>query len=359
LLINTIEKVNKIENWEKIMKNFFSRKNGFIFLMILSTFTLAGSAAYYSVFGLSSLFAGARTEVIIMAGSLEFAKLILASYLHNYWKTIGWLRWYLVSAVGILMIITSLGIYGFLTSAYQTTSDKLTILDKEVGITDVKRTRFKEQLADLNEEKRMLETSISGLRGGLANNNSQTDRGAASQRRVLSGELKTAISQRDELSLKIEGLNDSLTSLDLQILDKESNNEVAAEIGPLRYLAKLTGWGMDKIVNWFTLLIVLVFDPLAIAMVVALNKLVKEIRPDVGEVIVKNEIVETPPIVEQPLNDEPVVVEEPLVEEPVVEIKEQEKPDVVFEPTTEEAVNLYNEQPPIHTYRKTGADRYR
>ena len=73
------------------MKNFFTRKNGFIILMILSTFTLAGSAAYYSVFGLSSLFAGARTEVIIMAGALEFAKIILASYLHNYWKVIGWL----------------------------------------------------------------------------------------------------------------------------------------------------------------------------------------------------------------------------------------------------------------------------
>ena len=227
------------------MKNFFTRKNGFIILMILSTFTLAGSAAYYSVFGLSSLFAGARTEVIIMAGALEFAKIILASYLHNYWKVIGWLKWYLVSAVVILMMITSLGIYGFLTSAYQTTSDKFTILNKEVSVVDVKRNRFKEQLVDLNAEKKLLETSISSLRGGLATNNSQTERGAASQRRVLSSELKTAVQQRDILTLKIESLNDSLTSLDLQILDKESNNDVAAEIGPLRYLDKLTGWGMD------------------------------------------------------------------------------------------------------------------
>jgi len=326
------------------MKNFFSRKNGFIFLMILSTFTLAGSAAYYSVFGLSSLFAGARTEVIIMAGSLEFSKLIIASYLHNYWKTIGWLRWYMISAVIILMIITSLGIYGFLTSAYQTTSDKLTILDKEVGIVDVKRTRFKEQLLDLNEEKRILETSISELRGGLANNNSQTDKGAAAQRRVLSGELKTTIKQRDGLSLKIEGLNDSLTSLDLQILNKESNNEVAAEIGPLRYLVKLTGWGMDKIVNWFTLLIVFVFDPLALAMVIALNKL-------------SNVIVVTPPIIEPKLVEEPKIIEPKLVEEPIVEIKEEVKPDVISEPIIEK--NLYNEPQPTHTYKKTGAARYR
>ena len=343
------------------MKNFFTRKNGFIILMILSTFTLAGSAAYYSVFGLSSLFAGARTEVIIMAGALEFAKIILASYLHNYWKVIGWLKWYLVSAVVILMMITSLGIYGFLTSAYQTTSDKFTILNKEVSVVDVKRNRFKEQLVDLNAEKKLLETSISSLRGGLATNNFQTERGAASQRRVLSSELKTAVQQRDILTLKIESLNDSLTSLDLQILDKESNNDVAAEIGPLRYLDKLTGWGMDKIVNWFTLLIVLVFDPLAISMVIALNKLMKEIK-----------IEEIKPIEENPIKEE-VVIEEPnkTVEETIIENVEakEEKPDIVFEPTTEEALNLYNEepkpkptpppQPPTHTYARTGADRYR
>jgi hypothetical protein len=332
------------------MKNFFTRKNGFIILMILSTFVLAGSAAYYSVFGLSSLFAGARTEVIIMAGALEFAKIILASYLHNYWKVIGWLKWYLVSAVVILMLITSLGIYGFLTSAYQTTSDKFTILNKEVGVVDVKRNRFKEQLVDLNSEKKLLETSISSLRGGLANSNSQTERGAISQRRVLSSELKLAVQQRDNLTLKIESLNDSLTSLDLQILDKESNNVVASEIGPLRYLDKLTGWGMDRIVNWFTLLIVLVFDPLAISMVIALNKLMKEIK-----------VEEIKPIEEIPIKEEVVISPKEEIKEPVVETKE-EKPDVVFEPTTDEAVNLYNEVPPqtpTHTYRKTGADRYR
>ena len=341
------------------MKKFFTRKNGFITLMILSTFSLAGSAAYYSVFGLSSLFAGARTEVIIMAGSLEFAKLILASYLHNYWKTIGWLKWYLTTAVVVLMMITSLGIYGFLTSAYQTTSDKFNILNKEVGVVDIKRMRFKEQLADYNQEKRILETSISSLRGGLASNNSLTERGAVSQRKVLSSELKTAIKQRDELTIKIEAMNDSLTSLDLVILDKESNNDVAAEIGPLRYLDKLTGWGMDKIVNWFTLLIVLVFDPLAIAMVIALNKLVKELKENIQKTILENDedlkFIEKKEDVEEDI--------ESKIETPI-----EEKPEVIFEPTTEEGINLYNEKEksnpkppptPSHSYRVTGADRYK
>lgn len=331
--------------------------------MILSTFSLAGSAAYYSVFGLSSLFAGAKTEVMIMAGSLEFAKLILASYLHNYWKTIGWLKWYLTTAVVVLMLITSLGIYGFLTSAYQTTSDKFNILNKEVGVVDIKRTRFKEQLADYNQEKRMLEASISSLRGGLASNNSLTERGAVSQRRVLSSELKTAINQRDELTLKIEAMNDSLTSLDLVILDKESNNDVSAEIGPLRYLDKLTGWGMDKIVNWFTLLIVLVFDPLAIAMVIALNKLVKQLKENIQKTIsVKDEELEIASLEDLKFIEKEEVVEEEV--ESKIETPIEEKPDVVFEPTTEEGIDLYNEKeksnpPPTHTYKVTGADRYR
>ena len=72
-----------------IVKNFFSKKIGFGFLMVFSTLSLAGTAAYYSVFGLSSLFAGAKTEVIIMASALELAKLIVASYLHNHWSKLG------------------------------------------------------------------------------------------------------------------------------------------------------------------------------------------------------------------------------------------------------------------------------
>jgi hypothetical protein len=87
--------------------------------------------------------------------------------------------------------------------------------------------------------------------------------------------------QRDKVSLKIESLTDSITKLDLVILDMESNNEVAAEIGPLRYLAKITGKSMDEIVNWFTLLIVFVFDPLAVAMVIAINKYIGGDKPKV------------------------------------------------------------------------------
>lgn len=272
------------------MKKLFNRKTGFVILMIISTLALAGSAAYYSVFGLSSLFAGARMEVIIMAGALEFSKLIIASYLHNHWNKAGWMKWYLTLAVGILMVITSAGIYGFLTSAYQSTADKLGATEKLVDVVELKKGRFQEQLTYYNDEKNKLNESINGLRNGLANNQVQyTDANgnlvtttSSSQRKALQSQLNSAVQQREQLSIKIESMTDSITKLDLEVLDLQTNNEVAAEVGPLRYMSEITGKPMNIIVNWFTLLIVFVFDPLAISMVIALNKLTKNENKDDG-----------------------------------------------------------------------------
>jgi hypothetical protein len=283
----------------KIVKNFFSKKNGFGFLMIFSTLSLAGTAAYYSVFGLSSLFAGAKTEVIIMASALELAKLVVASYLHNHWSKLGWiLKSYLTLGVGILMIITSAGIYGFLTSAYQTTADQLTIIDKQTKVVEMKRERFSESLDGYRIERTQLNSSITELTKGLSNNTIQykdKETGeiitttSSSTRRVLTSQLNDMKEQRNGVSVKMEALTDSITKLDLKVLDMESNNEVAAEIGPLRYMAEITNKPMATIVNWFTLMIVCVFDPLAIAMVLAVNKFIG--RKEEDEVVVKKEPV--------------------------------------------------------------------
>tara|TARA_B100001094_G_scaffold114864_1_gene110845 strand:- start:292 stop:1317 length:1026 start_codon:yes stop_codon:yes gene_type:complete len=267
--------------------------------MIFSTLSLAGTAAYYSVFGLSSLFAGAKTEVIIMASALELAKLVVASYLHNHWSKLGWiLKSYLTLGVGILMIITSAGIYGFLTSAYQTTADQLTIIDKQTKVVEMKRERFSESLDGYRIERTQLNSSITELTKGLSNNTIQykdKETGeiitttSSSTRRVLTSQLNDMKEQRNGVSVKMEALTDSITKLDLKVLDMESNNEVAAEIGPLRYMAEITNKPMATIVNWFTLMIVCVFDPLAIAMVLAVNKFIG--RKEEDEVVVKKEPV--------------------------------------------------------------------
>jgi len=345
--------------------------------MSISTLALAGSAAYYSVFGLSSLFAGARLEVIIMAGALEFSKLILASYLHNNWKTAGWMKWYLTLAVGVLMLITSAGIYGFLTSAYQKTADQLGVMDKQVQVIELKKERFQEQLDYFNVEKKELSESITELRNGLSNNviqykDKETGQiittSSSSQRRTLTNQLETAVQSRNDISKKIEIFTDSITSLDLQILDLESNNEVAAEVGPLRYMSEITGKPMNVIVNIFTLLIVFVFDPLAISMVIALNKLTKK-EEDGNETITTNLDFDIGgngssdiPIPSDGKDGEAVSVprnevgeeREEAPKEEVEEVKEtpkeikkesRKREDVEFIPTDEEAKKLYGELP--------------
>ena len=156
--------------------------------------------------------------------------------------------------------------------------DQLSIVEKQTNVIELKRERFSESLDGYIIERQQLSESISELTKGLSNNTIQyKDREtgeiitttSSSTRRVLNAQLDDMKEQRNSVSIKMEALTDSITKLDLQILDLESNNEVAAEIGPLRYMSEITGKPMGVIVNWFTLLIVFVFDPLAIIMVIA------------------------------------------------------------------------------------------
>jgi hypothetical protein len=266
------------------------KKYLFPLLIALSALAVSGSAAFYSVFGLSMLFAGASTQVIIMAGSLEFAKLVVASLLYQYWGTINKiLKGYLMIACFVLMVITSGGIYGFLSGAYQSTATQSELLDKSLAILNQKQVRFEETKEDLTIEKTQLNKSISDLRVSLSNpqqvswydKNSETviTSTSSSARRALQAELKTTITDRDNINLKLEAILDSINKTDITLLDKEIDNEAERELGPLKYLAETTGYPMGVVVNWFLLLIIFVFDPLAIALVVSANMAFAKINP--------------------------------------------------------------------------------
>ena len=258
------------------------RKQLFPLLIALSALAVSGSAAFYSVYGLSKLFAGASFQVMIMAGSLEFAKLVVASLLYQYWDTINKaLRAYLSIACFVLILITSGGIYGFLSGAYQSTATQSELLDRSLMILNQKQVRFEEQKQDLKIEKQGLTRSISDLRVALSNpaqvqyidkeSGTLITTSSSSARRALQGELTIATSNRDGINLKIEAVMDSINQTDMALLDKEISNEAESELGPLKYLAETTGREMGTVVNWFLLLIIFVFDPLAIALVVAAN----------------------------------------------------------------------------------------
>tara|TARA_R100000458_G_C8272361_1_gene247188 strand:- start:1531 stop:2646 length:1116 start_codon:yes stop_codon:yes gene_type:complete len=282
------------------------KKRLFPLLIGLAALLVSGSAAFYSVFGLSKLFAGASTQVIIMAGSLEFAKLVCASLLYQYWGTINkWLRAYLSVAVLVLILITSGGIYGFLSGAYQETATKSEFLDKSLAVLQTKQNRFEEQKTDLNLEKTQLNTTISDLRTSLSNPTSVSywDETAqqvitttsSSTRRALQKELETTITDRDNVNLKLEAVMDSVMRIDTELLELEIGNEEQRELGPLKYLSETTGKDMGQVVNWFLLLIIFVFDPLAIAMVVAANFAFSQIKKDGMRVVTnKDDIKDIP-----------------------------------------------------------------
>ena len=245
------------------------------YVIALSALSVSASAAFYSVFGLSHLFAGASTEVIIMAGALEAAKLVVASLLYQYWNVINkWLRAYLVSAVFILMVITSGGIYGFLSGAFQETNTQSEFLDKQVQIIDAKRTRFIENRDDLKLTVKDLTTS-------LANPTMIQYVDSASGQLVTTTSSRTRKmlqNQLTEAKTNLNAVTDSIAVYDVKILEQQIGNESARELGPLKYMAELTGKPMEQIVNWFMLLIIFVFDPLAIAMVVAANMAFAQIK---------------------------------------------------------------------------------
>ena len=263
----------QILNW--IQKRIFPT------IIALSALSVSASAAFYSVTGLSKLFAGASLQVLIMAGSLEFAKLVIASLLYQYWSQLNkLLRTYLSIATFILILITSAGIYGFLSGAYQETATKSGIIDKEISLLELKKGRFEENRTYYLSEKKELDKSINGLRNGLSNNTIQyKDREtgqiitttSSSQRNALEKQLTTAISSRNTISIKVETATDSISSLEINILDIQSNSEVASELGPLKYISELTNTPMSNVVNILMLIIIFVFDPLAISLVVAAN----------------------------------------------------------------------------------------
>jgi len=273
-------------------------KNILPYLTALAALTLAGSAAFYSVFGLSKFYAGAATAVIIMGIAIEASKLIATSILHQYHKMLSLpIKLYLSFAILVSMTITSAGIYGFLISAYQETAFKMDIEDQVIGAEENRLIVFKQELKNLDLERNMLSDNISKantnilkLSEGLSNNVVQYTNAdgnvittqSSSTRRILKEQLQTQsdyrdtlVVKRDKLATNIKTANDSINTINIRVLQLKTNSDIAGEIGPLKYLSELTGVSMNRVVNWFTILLIIIFDPLAVALVVVLNNIMK------------------------------------------------------------------------------------
>ena len=235
-----------------------------------------------------------------MAASLEIAKLVIASLLYQYRKNLPkLLKWYLSVACFVLIVITSMGIYGFLSAAYQETAAKAGTIDSQIALVEVKRDNVKEQLVVYNEEKSSINEAVVSLRNGLSTNRIQykdtlgniITTQSSTTRRVLTQQLDQAIDRQTEVNNKIDQLNEALFKFEEEIVEIRLSDAVSSELGPLKYLSGLTGYPMDKIINWLLLTIIFVFDPLAIALVVAANFAFEQIRPKTKKNLYREEVI--------------------------------------------------------------------
>ena len=253
------------------------------YLVGFSALIIAGCAAFFSVTGLGVLFSGASTAVMVMAGSLEFAKLVAATYLKQMWDEIkGFNKWYLVSAVALLMLITSAGIFGYLSNAFQAQSLKLQQIDREIMVHSTKIDQNTIQITQLS-------TQISEFN---KNQGKIIDGGKVNSR------LLRSIDNRDKeiakINKKISELQDQNAKENEKINEiKTSNIDLEKEVGGFRFVAEAFGIELKNVVKFFIFLIVIVFDPLAVALIIAFNGLIEtpkqKQRRVLGEIIENDE----------------------------------------------------------------------
>ena len=248
-----------------------------IFLTFLAAFLLSGIAGYYSIIGLALIFPGAFWPVVIMGGSLEFSKLVTASWLYRNWKTAPiLLKSYLTFAVLILMLITSMGIFGFLSKAHlEHSSDNAPLVNK-ISILDEKIKTEKENI-DANRKILKQYDEIVDQTMGRTTDEKGSDKAQAIRR-----------SQQKERSRILQEIQQSQTTIARYSEERAPlSNElkkVEADVGPIKYIAALLYNQavdvdiLDKAVRLVILLIIIVFDPLAILLLIASNQTYQRLK---------------------------------------------------------------------------------
>lgn len=221
----------------------------FIIIMVLTTFAIAASAAFFSVYGLAHLFTGALIPVIIMGSSLEAGKLVAASFLYRYTHKIGLaLKLYLASAILVLMLITSMGIFGFLTAAYQ--QDTLPLAEMQQKISS-----YETEQQQLITRKDQIDKQIADVGPNYVR---------AKQRLV-----KEFGEERKIIETRLSQLTPELQQL------KTQHVNVKAKVGPIMFIAEVMGKDPNTAVFWFVIILISVFDPLAVALTIATNIAIK------------------------------------------------------------------------------------
>jgi hypothetical protein len=243
----------------------------FGFGILATALLLSVVAAYYSVAGLVAIFSAAAIPVIIMGGSLELGKIVATVWLHNNWKRAGWaFKMYLIPAVAFLMLLTSMGIFGYLSKAHSDQSLVSGDSVAKVAIYDEKIKTAKENIDANRKALKQMDEAVDQVMG-----RSTTETGADKAVAVRRAQQK----ERGRLLAEISAEQKTITQLNEERAPIAAEfRKIEAEVGPIKYIAALV-YGdnpdanvLEKAVRLVIILIVLVFDPLALTLILAANK---------------------------------------------------------------------------------------
>ena len=234
----------------KVEKRIMENSKYFIYWIGLSALLIAGSAAAFSVYGLAKLFSGAFLSVVVMAGSLELGKLVTASFLYRYWNMINWFqKVYMTIATIVLIFITSAGIFGYLSNAYQGAT-----LEFEKQSTEL--LTIEERIEQLDEDKVFLKEELEVAISELPDN-------YITAKRKLREEYNPQITQLNQELLEYKTRR---AGLEIELVS------TGVDVGPAIYLARTFGTDIDTVVKFFIFILIFVFDPLAVMLVIAYNQ---------------------------------------------------------------------------------------
>lgn len=237
-------------------------------------------AATFSIFGIGTLFSGAATSVIIMASALEMGKIVSVSFLYRYWnKTSKWLRSYLIVAVLALMAITSIGVFGWLSAAYQGSSLKYEITQQQISVLEGQKTQLDSQ-SDIStnriKELSALRSSQEARMSEVLNNtvlarNPTQFRQVQEQNLQLIRDTESSVSTEQK---KLESLRGQRLDIDKRIADIRMENIKTKDVVTFQFVADSIGLSLNTTVKWFIVVIIVVFDPLAVCLLLSYNVIV-------------------------------------------------------------------------------------
>jgi hypothetical protein len=292
-------------------------------LLGLSALFLASCGAFFSVKGIGLLFSGSFWPAVIMASSLEFGKIMATSFLYRYWKKINnIIKSYLISAVVVLMAITSLGIFGFLSQAFYSTKSNIDAIESQVTLLQAKKTSLKDQIVSNNDRAKTLvdtrksqennltkaldqsTTTTVTKSGGLFSSDTQekvVDKKSVELKSktldTMQSSISTLESNIQKININNEELNKEINNIDNQIITL-NKQIVSSDIGTYKFIAEAFNVKIETIVKYFILIIVAVFDPLAVSLLlaynIAANRKFDEKEVEVVKEIIKEKIIEKP-----------------------------------------------------------------